>query len=93
MLFFLDSSPTCMVGRGTARHLFSIILSRKLLAQTVLITCVEVWLEKISDDSETHPPCTTSWSRMQGTCSQTLLGSFCAFTLHLIFKPLPDSNL
>lgn len=40
---------------GTGRHFFSMILLQKLLAQAVLITCVEVWLEKITPLQKTFP--------------------------------------
>lgn len=36
------------ISGGTGRHFFSMNLLQKLLAQALLITCVEVWLEKIT---------------------------------------------
>lgn len=35
-------------GAGTSRHIFSMLLLQKLLAKALLITCAELWLEKIS---------------------------------------------
>jgi hypothetical protein len=46
MKILLDSPFGLSAGHGTDRHLFSTSLSQKLLENRLLITCVEVCLEK-----------------------------------------------
>jgi hypothetical protein len=46
MNILLDSPFGLFAGGGTTRHLISTFLSQKLLEKRLLITCVEVCLEK-----------------------------------------------
>ena len=47
-MIFSQNAPCLQYScGGTARHYFATILSEKLFGEGVLITCAELWLEKI----------------------------------------------